>query len=103
MHEFMMDILVAVIMICGFVLTGTVIPYIKQLIKDSEYASVYDAVETAVKAAEQKCKLSGQGRAKKAEVYTFISKWLETKRIYITEDEIDRLIEAAVFAMNNGE
>lgn len=101
MHEIIIDILVFVITVLGIIITRNVIPYLKTLIKNSEYADVYDMVEIAVKAAEQKCTGMKQGKAKKADVYAFVSNWLEGKGIHITEAELDRLIEAAVFTMNN--
>lgn len=100
MHEYVIDVLVFVITVIGVILTKNVIPYIKTLIKTSEYADIYDIVEVAVKAAEQKCTAPKQGKAKKADVLTFVSRWLDNKGIHITEDELDRLIEAAVYSMN---
>lgn len=100
MHEFMIDVLVFVITVLCIILTKNVIPYIKTLIKTSDYADIYDIVETAVKAAEQKCTTPKQGKAKKADVYSFVSSWLREKGIHISEDELDRLIEAAVYTMN---
>ena len=103
MHEVIIDIICFVVAVCGFVLTGAILPYIQQLIKNSKYSDVYDIVETAVQAAEQKCKTPKQGKAKKAEVYSFVSHWLDNEGIKISEDEIDRIIESAVWCMNNGE
>jgi LL-H family phage holin len=100
MHDYVIDILVFVITVLGIILTKNVIPYIKTLIKTSDYADIYDIVEVAVKAAEQKCTAKKQGKAKKADVYNFVSRWLDNKGIHITEDELDRLIEAAVYSMN---
>lgn len=101
MHEYIVEILVFVITVLGIILTQNIIPYVKSLIKSSEYANVYDIVEMAVRAAEQKCAAPKQGKAKKADVYAYISQWLNEKGICLTEDDIDRLIEAAVYSMNN--
>lgn len=100
MHDYVIDILVFVITVLGIIITKNVIPYIKTLIKSSDYAELFGIVEVAVKAAEQKFQAPKQGKVKKAEVYSFVSHWLEEKGIHISEDEIDRLIEAAVFSMN---
>lgn len=100
MHDYVIDILVFVITVLGIILTKNVIPYLKTLIKTSDYADIFDIVEVAVKAAEQKCTAPKQGKAKKADVYNFVSHWLDNKGIHITEDELDRLIEAAVYSMN---
>lgn len=101
MREYMVEIVIFVITVCGVILTKNVIPYLKALVKNSEYSDIYDMVETAVKAAEQKCSQPKQGKAKKAEVVAFITHWLNEKGINLTEDEIDRIIEATVYSMNN--
>lgn len=100
MHELLIDLLVFIITVLGIIMTKNIIPYIKTLIKSSDYADIYDIVETAVKAAEQKCTAPKQGKTKKADVYKFVSNWLKNKGIQISEDELDRLIEAAVYTMN---
>lgn len=56
-------------------------------------------VEIAVKAAEQTIKGSGQGAVKKDEVIKFVSKWMIAHGVLITEEQLDQLIEAAVFNM----
>ena len=106
MHEYMIDILVFIITVLGIIITRTVIPYIKSLIKDSEYATIYEVVETAVKAAEQSYKkIPKAGKTKKNEVVHYVTNWINNKgiRLNLTEDDLDRLIEAAVYAMNNEE
>ena len=49
---------------------------------------------------EQTIRESGQGKAKKAQVIAFVSAWLAEHDMYITEEQLDKLIEAAVFTMN---
>ena len=61
-----------------------------------------DMVALAVRAAEQTITGSGQGAVKKAEVVKLVSEWLYGKGINITEDELDQLIEAAVYQMKLG-
>lgn len=101
MHEYIIEVLIFAITVIGIILTRNVIPYLKTLIKSSEYAEVYDMVETAVKAAEQKCTGLKQGKAKKSDVYAYISHWLLDRGIHLTEEEIERIIECAVYQMNN--
>lgn len=100
MHEYIVDLLVFLITVCGIIITKTVIPYLKSLIKASQYAEIFDIVETAVKAAEQKCTVPKQGKAKKADVYAYISHWLDDRGIRLSEDDIERMIEAAVLNMH---
>ena len=103
MNDFLFEVLLFVVTVCSVIITKTIIPWIKAKIHESEYAEVYEIVETAVKAAEQKCKAPKQGKVKKADVLAYVSQWLESKGIKLTEDDLDRLIEAAVFSMNTGD
>lgn len=104
MDELTLLILKIIVSICAALITAYVIPYIKTLKEDKRYASVLDMIELAVRAAEQTITEPGQGKLKKAEVIRFVSEWLTRNGIGIMEDELDQLIEAAVFAMkqNNG-
>lgn len=101
MHEILVDVLVFAITVATIVVTRNVVPYIKNLIKDSQYADILDIVELAVKSAEQIYKQPKQGKAKKADVYKYVTGWLNARGIRLTEEDIDRLIEACVFTMNN--
>ena len=49
----------------------------------------------------QTIKASGAGTEKKAIVTEFLKEILTAKNISISDDQLDKLIEAAVFAMNN--
>ena len=99
MDEFTMMILKVVISVCAALITYYVVPYIKALKEDARYQSVIEMIEIAVRAAEQVIRGEGQGALKKAEVVKFVSEWLERNGIGIMEDQLDQLIEAAVYAM----
>lgn len=101
MRELLFELLIVVVGICGALFTRYLVPYLKELIEDSKYSKLLDIIEVAVKAAEQTTIGSGQGKIKKADVVTFVSEWLNSKGLEVTEDELNRLIEATVFAMNN--
>ena len=103
MDEITMMILKVVVSICAALITAYVMPYLKTLRDDKRYAILFDMVALAVRAAEQTITGSGQGAVKKAEVVKFVSEWLYGKGINITEDELDQLIEAAVYQMKQGE
>lgn len=98
MDEFTMVVLKIVVSVCAALITAYVVPYIKTLREDARYASSVEMIEIAVRATEQVLKTE-QGVYKKADVVKFVSEWLERKGIRITEDELDQLIEAAVYAM----
>jgi LL-H family phage holin len=95
MDEFTMMILKIVIAVCAAVITYYVVPYIKTLKEDARYAAVLEMIEIAVRAAEQVIK--GNGALKKSEVVKFITDWTERNGINISEDQLDQLIEAAVY------
>ncbi|MBR2654696.1 MAG: phage holin [Lachnospiraceae bacterium] len=92
-------ILKLVISVCAALITAYAVPYLKTLKNDARYERMLDMVALAVRAAEQTITGSGQGAVKKAEVIKFVSEWLYGKGINITEDELDQLIEAAVYSM----
>lgn len=101
MNEVLFNVLLFVIIVCAVIVSGTVIPWVKLQIHDSEYAEFLDIVGQAVKMAEQTIRESGQGKIKKAEVIAFLTAWLNSHTIEITEAQLNTLIEAAVWTMNN--
>lgn len=99
MDNVTMMILKLVISVCVALITAYAVPYLKTLKNDARYERMLDMVALAVRAAEQTITGSGLGAIKKAEVVKFVSEWLYGKGINITEDELDQLIEAAVYSM----
>ena len=99
MDNVTMMILKLVISVCAALITAYAVPYLKTLKNDARYERMLDMVALAVRAAEQTITGQGQGAVKKAEVIKFVSEWLYGKGINITEDELDQLIEAAVYSM----
>lgn len=99
MNELTMLVLKVVISVCAALITAYAVPYLRALKQDARFGAVIDMIEVAVRAVEQTITEPGQGKAKKAEVIRFISDWLAKNGIDITEDELDRLIEAAVYQM----
>lgn len=91
--------LLVIIVITAFMRYG--IPLVKQIIENSKLSRAMKWVDIAVDAAEQTIKASGAGAEKKAIVTEFLKEILTAKNISISDDQLDKLIEAAVFAMNN--
>lgn len=75
------------------------IPYINHKLNDAKYDEVRKIVEVAVRAVEQTIRESGMGKAKKAEVIAFVTAWLKSKNIAITDEQLDKLIECTVYHM----
>lgn len=91
---------ITVSVVCAL-LSYWLVPLIKAKIEAIKSAELRKTVKEAVRAAEQTLHAPGQGMAKKAEVVAFVSHWLSDKGIHITEDQLDKLIEAAVWSMNH--
>lgn len=102
MNEILFNCLLVVVMIVCTLLTAYVIPFLKAKVKNTEYDELLDTIFRAVRAAEQKIKESGMGQIKKAQVIAYVKSWLAAKKITITEEQLDTLIEAAVFIMKEG-
>lgn len=100
MSEYTMMILEIVISVAVVITVRYIVPYIKTLMDNEEYAKIVEIVTVAVKAAEQTIREQGQGKAKKAQVIAFVSQWLSERNIYLSEDELSTIIESAVKALN---
>ena len=103
MSELTFDLLKIVVSVCAAIITVYAVPYLKALKEDKRYASLVAMVETAVRAAEQTFKASGQGAAKKEEVMTFVADWMQKQGIKISTYQLDQLVECAVYQLKQGE
>ena len=99
MNELTFDLLKIVISVCAAIITVYAVPYLKTLKEDRRYAQILDMVDVAVRAAEQTIKGSGKGMEKKKEVENIIYAWLMEKGIEITPEQINQLIECAVYQL----
>lgn len=69
-------------------------------IKEFEWKLINDVVDTAVRMAEQTVKGVRKGKTKKQLVISLVNTWLADYGIVMKEDQIDALIEASVYVMN---
>ena len=99
MNEVTFNILKIVVSVVSALVAVYLIPFIKAQTADVKYQKLLDMVEVAVRAAEQTIKGSGQGAAKKEEVIKFVTDWMMEHGVTITYDQLEQLIEAAVFNM----
>lgn len=99
MNELTFGILKIVISICAALATVYAIPYLKTLKEDRQYSQVVEMVEVAVRAVEQTIKGAGKGIEKKIAVEDIIYAWLLGKGIEITPEQINQLIECAVYQL----
>lgn len=96
MENITYKIITLIISIIGLILTGIVVPWIKAKISNEKMSLVKMWVQVAVAAAEQLFKTPGMGAEKKKHVVEI----LKSKGITITDQELDALIEAAVYELN---
>lgn len=97
MSDITFTILKIVVSVCAALLTVYAIPYMRSQMEGEWSAALLDIIDVAVRAAEQT--IEG-GKVKKEWVVAFVTNWLNQNGIKITEDQLDKLIEAAVYSMN---
>jgi LL-H family phage holin len=96
MDERLFQIILAIIPILGAVITGFVIPFIKEKIGAERLKKYEHWACLAVKAAEMLWTESGSGADKKQYVVDFLNNMFNKKKVVITEQQIEILIESAV-------
>lgn len=100
MNEVAFEILKAAIMLAIVLLARYAVPYVRLLVEDAKYAWLVKWVELSVKSAEQTILGNKTGAEKKAVVTEFIKDLLIKKNISISDEQLDTLIESAVYIMN---
>lgn len=91
------DIIVKVVIpILGAIITYILVPFFKSKTTKQQRENIYFWVRVAVQAAEMIYREKGQGMLKKE----YVVKFLTSKGIGITTEELDVLIEAAVKELN---
>ena len=102
MNDLTFNILKIVISVVAALIGYYLIPFLKEKVKEAKYKDLVEAVKVAVDAAEQTFKEGGMGKLKKEDVIKFITSYLNDNKIDISDAQLDRLIEAAVFQLNKG-
>ena len=90
------QIILAVIPVLCTILTAYIVPYIKAKIGTENLSKYEYWVNIAVKAAEMIWTETGHGADKKQYVIDFMNNMFNSKKIVITEEQINLLIESAV-------
>lgn len=96
MENITYQITTLIITIIGLVLARIFVPWFQVKIGTEKLIAVEMWVKVAVAAAEQIIKVPGSGSSKK----TYVVEFLKDKGVTITDQELDALIEAAVFELN---
>lgn len=96
MEQVIYQVAIALIAIFSALVTSVLIPYIKKKTTAADYDRISNWVTIAVAAAQQIYKASGSGVLRKEYVIAF----LKQQGVTLTEAQLDALIEAAVFELN---
>lgn len=99
MDETLFKIILASISIFSAIITGFVIPFIKEKIGTEKLAKYEYWASLAVKAAEMMWTESGCGTDKKQYVVDFLNNMFNKNKVVITEQQIEILVESAVKQM----
>lgn len=99
MNDIIFEVIKSLVVIAVMVLVRYAVPFLKAKIKDSNLEWLYDWAVYAVEAAEQTHTGTGLGAVKKATVKEFLLKAAKEAGVSVTDDQVENLIESAVYAM----
>lgn len=99
MSDILFEVLKCVIIISIMLITRYAIPYLNARVQESKYAEIVEWAKSAVLMAEQTITKEKSGAEKKRIVVDFLKRILISKNISITDEQLDTLIESAVYAM----
>ena len=101
------EVLMAIVVVIAGIVARELFPYLKQKqleftarLRKTQWAFAADIVDAVVRAVEQTVSEELHGPEKKDLAVRYIRRLLEQNGIYVTAEQLDALIEAAVQAMN---
>lgn len=101
MNSIIFEILQFVVIVAIIIVTKYLVPILKTKLQSSEYDYIYEMIYGAVTYAEQTIQGSGKGETKKAEVVTILKNLFSNAKIDISDEQLNVLIESAVYVMND--
>lgn len=103
MNDILFKIILALIPILGAILTGVIVPYIKERIGNEKLIKYEYWCSMAVECAEMMFKEQGMGETKKEYVVNFLNEMFNKNKVVITEEQINILVESCVKEMKLNE
>lgn len=103
MNENWFNLILALIPVLGTIITGFIIPLIKEKIGSEKLAKYEEWATQAVQAAEMMFDGKGMGETKKEYVVNFLNNMFNKNKVVITEEQIEILVESAVKQMKLSE
>lgn len=99
MDNRLFEVILALIPVLGAIITYFIIPYIKTNMDSAKLAQYKEWATLAVKSAEMLWRETGHGEDKKTYVVNFLTEMFNSRKIVITEEQMNVLIESAVKEM----
>ena len=103
MNDVLFNLILALISILGAIITGVIVPYIKERLGNEKLAKYEYWASMAVQCAEMIFKEQGMGETKKKYVVNFLNEMFNKDKVVITEEQIEILVESAVKEMKLNE
>ena len=100
MNENLFKLILALIPVLGTILTAYIIPFIKEKIGNEKLEKYKKWAKMAVESAEMLWTESGKGSDKKQFVIDYLNDLFNSKKVVITEEQLNILIESAVLELN---
>lgn len=97
MEQILLSIFTLVLAIATYIFRKVIMPYVESNVKKNDLDKVIALVKIAVSAAEQIFKESKAGKNKKE----YVKKYLSKMGIELTDVQLNALIEATVYELNN--
>jgi LL-H family phage holin len=108
-EKLVFNILMAIVVALAGIIAKELLPYLKRKqeeltarLRKTQWAFAADIVDAVVRAVEQTVSEELHGAGKKDLAVRYIRELLKQNGIYVTAEQLDALIEAAVQAMNAG-
>ncbi len=99
MNEKIFEVILTLIPVIGAIITYFIVPYIKANVDSTKLTQYKEWAGLAVKTAEMLWRETGHGEDKKAYVVKFLTDMFNSKKVVITEEQMNVLIESAVKEM----
>lgn len=100
MDDRLFELILALIPVLGTILTVYIIPFVKEKTGNAKLEKYKAWTESAVKCAEMLWTESGKGKDKKQFVIDYLNDMFNKKKVIITSEQLNVLIEAAVEELN---
>lgn len=102
MDERLFNVVLTLLPVIGAVLTYFIVPYLKASIGAEKLEQYKEWTRLAVTCAEMLWAESGRGEDKKEYAVKFLDRLFNSKKVMLTKEQINVLIEAAVLELNHG-